>query len=39
METHKVAIVGSGCAGYTAAIYSARANLKPVLFAGVSMGG
>lgn len=39
METHKVVIIGSGCAGYTAGIYAARADLKPVLFAGVSMGG
>ena len=39
METHKIVIIGSGCAGYTAGIYAARANLKPVLFAGVSMGG
>lgn len=39
MKTHKVVIVGSGCAGYTAGIYAARADLEPVLFAGVSMGG
>lgn len=37
---HNVIIVGSGPAGYTAAIYTARANLKPVLFASsISPGG
>ena len=32
-------ILGSGPAGYTAAVYAARANLKPVLVTGMSMGG
>lgn len=39
METKKVIIVGSGPAGYTAAIYAARANLSPLLFEGFMTGG
>ncbi|MFT3742540.1 MAG: thioredoxin-disulfide reductase [Gammaproteobacteria bacterium] len=36
---HKLIILGSGPAGYSAAIYAARANLKPVLITGFEQGG
>ncbi len=39
MNHHKLIIIGSGPAGLTAAIYAARANLKPLLFAGTTYGG
>jgi len=38
-EHVKCLILGSGPAGYTAAIYAARANLSPVMYAGMQMGG
>jgi len=39
VEKVKCLIIGSGPAGYTAAIYAARANLKPVLYTGMQEGG
>jgi thioredoxin reductase (NADPH) len=38
-EHHKLIIVGSGPAGYTAAVYAARAALNPVIITGVEIGG
>jgi len=38
-QHHKLVILGSGPAGYTAAIYAARANLKPVVITGMQAGG
>ena len=36
---HKLIILGSGPAGYTAAVYAARANLEPVVITGLTQGG
>ena len=38
-QHHRLIILGSGPAGYTAAVYAARANLKPVLITGIAQGG
>jgi len=39
MPHHRLLILGSGPAGYTAAVYAARANLKPALVTGIAQGG
>lgn len=38
-ETKKIAIIGSGPAGYTAAIYTSRANIETTIYTGMQMGG
>src|SRR5215475_7169890 len=38
-ETRNVVIIGSGCSGHTAALYTARANLKPLIIEGHEHGG
>ena len=39
IKHHRLIILGSGPAGYTAAVYAARANLNPVLITGMEQGG
>lgn len=38
-QHHRLIILGSGPAGYTAAVYAARANLRPVIITGLAQGG
>src|SRR4026209_816293 len=39
LKHQRLVILGSGPAGYSAAVYAARANLKPVLITGLAQGG
>lgn len=39
VQHHRLIILGSGPAGYTAAVYAARANLKPIMITGMQQGG
>ena len=39
IKHHPLIILGSGPAGYTAAVYAARANLQPVVITGIQQGG
>ena len=39
IKHHRLIILGSGPAGYTAGVYAARANLKPVIITGLEQGG
>ena len=39
MQHHQLIILGSGPAGYTAAVYAARAALNPVIITGIEVGG
>ncbi|WP_148129120.1 FAD-dependent oxidoreductase, partial [Moraxella sp. HMSC061H09] len=38
-QHHRLIILGSGPAGYSAAVYAARANLNPVIITGLQVGG